>query len=96
MDAGESAANECTELLNEMLSNMTSAASMVSEISVASHEQVQGVDEVTKSINQIRTGNQKNSFVGVQTAEAAKSLSSQAKHVNEVVARLEMIVTGAA
>lgn len=53
VDAGESAANECTELSNEMLSNVTSAASMVSEISVASHEQVQvqGVDEVTKSIN---------------------------------------------
>lgn len=96
VDAGESAANDCTELLNEMLKNVTVAASMVSEISIASHEQSQGVIEVTRAINQIKTGNQSNSLAGVQTAEAAKSLSSQATHVNQAVARLELIVKGAA
>ena len=96
VDAGESAANDCSQLLNEMLSNVTVAASMVSEISVASHEQSQGVNEVTRAINQIKTGNQNNSLAGLQTAEAAKSLSSQATHVNQAVARLEIIVKGAA
>lgn len=96
VETGTRVANECSEVLNEIVSSVASVSKMVSDISVASQEQAQGVHEITKAIAQLDQVTQQNTANSAESANAASSLSNQAEKLNELVGNLVKTIEGAA
>lgn len=96
VDQGRSVAGQCGQALDTILANVSSLDSLVTEISVASAEQAQGVGEVTKAMSQLDQVTQQNAIVSQQSATAAESLNVQSTTLNGIVAELEKLITGGA
>ncbi len=94
VDTGNRVANECEEVLNEIVSSVASVSKMVSEISSASQEQAQGVHEITKAISQLDQVTQQNSSNSASSAKVAETLSNQAEMLNTLVQKLIHTIDG--
>lgn len=91
---GTRIAHECSEVLNEIVSSIASVSNMVSEISTASIEQAQGVNEITKAIAQLDQVTHKNTSTSSESASTAALLSSQAKMLDSLVQQLIQAIEG--
>ena len=94
VEAGTEIANQCGEVLNEIVGSVASVSNAVSEISTACQEQSQGVQEVTKAIAQLDQVTQENSANSAESANAASSLSQQASLLTQLVTELVQVVDG--
>ncbi|MBY0415721.1 MAG: MCP four helix bundle domain-containing protein, partial [Bdellovibrionales bacterium] len=68
---GTRVAEECGDVLKEIVHNVTKVATMASEISVASDEQSRGIVEITKAMGQLDQVTHSNSATSDQAAHAA-------------------------
>ena len=94
VEKGTSVANQCGEVLKEIVVSVATVSNAVSEISTASQEQATGVHEVTKAIAQLDQVTQENSTNSANSAVAATSLSNQAATLSQLVADLVQTVDG--
>jgi methyl-accepting chemotaxis protein len=94
VQAGIRVAHECEDILNDIVTSVASVSKMVNEISVASQEQAQGVQEITKAIAQLDQVTQKNTATSTESAESAGSLSNQASLLNSLVQKLSQTIEG--
>lgn len=94
VEAGTRVAHECEEILNEIVSSVASVSKMASDISSASQEQAQGVQEITKAIAQLDQVTQQNTTSSSESANAAEILSAQAEELNLVVGSLVQAING--
>ncbi|MCG8375399.1 MAG: methyl-accepting chemotaxis protein, partial [Chlorobiales bacterium] len=69
-------------------------ASLVSEIAAASGEQSRGIDQVATSTSEMDKVVQQNAANAEESASAAEELSAQAITMNEMISRLERMITG--
>lgn len=95
VDAGTAVANQCSEVLTEIVQNVGAVAQMASEISIASQEQSTGVHELTKAMNQIDQVTQQISLTSESSARSADELSGQAGELNAAVVQLIGTIRGA-
>ncbi len=65
---------------------------LVDEISVASRQQAQGIDQVTQAITQMEKVTQTTAATAEESAAASQELNTQAEHSTAAVARLEALV----
>ena len=70
-------------------------ATMISEITSASKEQAQGIQEINKAISQLDQVTQQNSAVAQQSSSQAEQLSAEAHSLSEAVQTLVAFVDGA-
>ncbi|OFZ17737.1 MAG: hypothetical protein A2X94_15235 [Bdellovibrionales bacterium GWB1_55_8] len=84
-----------TQVLDEILVKVAQVDSMISEITVASQEQAQGVSEITKAMGQLDQTTHHNNDVSQSIASTAEGLSGQAAALGTVVAELRAMVRGA-
>ena len=96
VETGTRVAHECEEVLNEIVTSVANVSKMVSEISLASQEQAQGVHEITKAITQLDQVTQQNTANSAESANAAGTLSSQAEMLNSLVRKLVHTIEGGA
>ncbi|HBF36069.1 MAG TPA: hypothetical protein DDW50_01970 [Firmicutes bacterium] len=68
---------------------------LMKEISAASQEQAQGIEQVNQAIIQIETVTERNASNAQETASASEELNAQAQNLREVVMRLSQLVNGA-
>lgn len=94
VEQGRSVAGQCGQALDAILTNVSSLDSLVTEISVASSEQAQGVGEVTKAMAQLDQVTQQNAIVAQQSASAGESLNNQSTSLNAIVSELKHMITG--
>lgn len=94
VETGTRIAQECEEVLNEIVTSVARVSSMVSEISSASEEQSQGVQEITKAIGQLDQVTQQNAATSSESANAASALSLQAEELDRVVGSLLQTING--
>ncbi len=94
VDVGGKIARECGKVLEEIVHNVKSVTQMASEISTACHEQAQGVQEITKAMNQLDQVTQSNAATSEESASAAEELSAQADSLRSVVGLLVKTVKG--
>lgn len=94
VEVGTRVANECGQVLKDIVDSVATVTNAVAEISTASQEQSQGVQEVTKAIAQLDQVTQENSANSATSATAAASLSKQAAALSELVADLMTTVDG--
>lgn len=94
VEVGTRVAQECSEVLDEIVVSVSGVSKRVNEISSASQEQAQGTQEITKAISQLDQATQQNSSNSSQSANAAGDLSHQAEKLNHLVHVLVQTIEG--
>lgn len=94
VENGTGIARQCGEVLTEIVENVAKVSHMAGEISTASHEQAQGVRELTKAMSQLDQVTQQNAATSEESASAAEELSAQADAMKGAVTRLLETVQG--
>ncbi len=94
VDTGVQVAQKCSDLLNEIVQNISRVSALSHEISVATKEQAQGVGEINKAMGQLDSATQKTSSSSQETAESAAHLSDQAELLRGAVGELITIIEG--
>jgi len=87
-------ADQCGTVLNEVVDNVAELNTMVTEISVASQEQSQGVNEITKAMNELDQTTHANATTSQHVSGYATSLSEESKDMNGIVVELLAVVQG--
>ena len=83
---GSEIANHTASALAEIVDGITKAATLVSDIAIASKEQSAGISQVTQGMQQIDSVTQQNTAHAEETAAAANELSAQAEQLNGLLA----------
>jgi methyl-accepting chemotaxis protein len=91
---GTKIAQQCGEVLESIVSNVSSVNTMVNEIAEACQEQSQGVQEITKAVSQLDQVTQQNAATSEETASAAEELAHQAIALKNVVQLLTDTIKG--
>ncbi|MEQ1876854.1 MAG: methyl-accepting chemotaxis protein [Bdellovibrionia bacterium] len=94
VEAGLVTAKRCEEVLEEVVGNVNQANSMISEISVASKEQAQGINEISRAMGQLDEATQLNADTSHETANQAEQLLNQATTLREIVFSMEREILG--
>jgi methyl-accepting chemotaxis protein len=94
VEQGTLTAKECNEALEEILNNVSSVDTLVSEIAVASQEQSTGIREISKAVGQMEEVTQQNSSVAQSSSTSAEQLRAQSAQLNSIVEDLVEIVHG--
>lgn len=92
---GTKVAEECGDVLAEIVTNVAGVSTMASEISNASLEQSKGIQEITKAMGQLDQVTQTNSATSEEAASAAEELSAQADSLKNQVLTLVAVINGA-
>ncbi len=95
VDRGTNIAQECGNVLDEIVMNIGNVNQMSEEISVACQEQAQGVNEITKAMAQLDQVTQTNAATSEEAAQAAEELSAQAESLRTMVHVLVETIKGA-
>jgi methyl-accepting chemotaxis protein len=91
---GQSTAQKCRESLTKINVNVSAVASMITEISHASKEQAQGIQEINKAISQLDQVTQQNSAVAQQGSSQAEELQTEAGSLSSAVGKLIQFIEG--
>ncbi len=96
VESGSKIAQQCADILNEIVTNVHSATGMIADISAATEEQAAGIREINHAVGQLDQVTQMNSSTSAQGAAAARDLSDQAHALTLLVQELNQVVIGQA
>jgi len=91
---GVSIANKCDSILDEIVENAKGVNQMMGEISSASQEQAEGVNNISQAMNELDEVTHLNAGVANETSQHALSLENEAKKLENIVGRLESFIFG--
>ena len=94
LEKGTTVANHCGDILSEIVLSVASVSKMATEISSASQDQAQGVQEITKAIAQLDQVTQQNSANSAESSRSAGDLSNQAEMLSTLVQELVHTIEG--
>lgn len=95
VQVGTSTAENCNQILEEIVANVARVGSLVSEISDASQEQSKGVSEISRAMHELDAVAQRNSVAADETSKSAETLQSQVHAVRMIVGNLNGVLNGA-
>ncbi|MBC8550928.1 MAG: DUF3365 domain-containing protein [Candidatus Brocadiales bacterium] len=84
-EVGTKLSEECKASLSDIVTNVKKVTSLIDEISIASTEQSDGIDQVGKAIQQMDQVTQQNAANAEETASASEEMSAQAQTLLEQV-----------
>ncbi|OHB32210.1 MAG: hypothetical protein A2X84_12475 [Desulfuromonadaceae bacterium GWC2_58_13] len=87
---GSQIANKTADSLDEIVKGISKVTDLVAEIAAASNEQAQGIAQVNVGLTQIDQVTQQNTANSEESASAAEELSSQANHLQDILARFKL------
>jgi methyl-accepting chemotaxis protein len=90
VEAGMQVASATAESFKEIVDGIIKTNDLAGEIAAASNEQAQGVSQVNIGLSQVDQVTQQNTANAEETASAAQELSSQATHLQALVARFNL------
>ncbi len=82
---GEKLVEESGEALNSIVDSVRKVSDIVSEITTAGEEQIQGISHVNNAISQIDQMTQKNALMVERQASASQEVGSQAQQLDKMV-----------
>lgn len=94
VESGTVAAKKCDEVFALIIRGVEEMNQMIVEIATASQEQSQGVNEISKAMNQFERVNQQHSSAAGLSAYSAGSLSEQARALKERATSLRVLLSG--
>ena len=83
---GSELVNQSGKTLEEIVSSVKRVTDIIAEITAASQEQAQGIDQVNKAIMQMDELTQQNAALVEEAAAASESLGDQARSLDELMA----------
>ncbi|MEQ1667594.1 MAG: methyl-accepting chemotaxis protein [Sulfuriferula sp.] len=90
VEQGNKQAAQAGTTMREVVSSVQRVTDIMSEISAASREQSQGIEEINNAITQMDETTQQNAALVEQAAAAAKSLQDQAGHLEDLVNQFQL------
>jgi methyl-accepting chemotaxis protein len=94
VDAGVHTAKECSDVLADIVAQVTQVAALARDISSANREQAQGVGEINKTMANLDQVTQQNASASEEAARSAESLSLQADELKRSVTQLATVIGG--
>lgn len=94
VETGVEVASVCNDVLDEIVSNVSSVSTMAEDISSSTQEQAQGISEINKAVGQLDLVTQRNAQASDESAGAAEQLASQANAMQQAVGQLIKAVQG--
>ncbi|MCE9609346.1 MAG: methyl-accepting chemotaxis protein [Chthoniobacter sp.] len=91
----EVTAQSIQQVFTGIVGQIKSLDEVIAEIAAACKEQSQGVGEVNMAVSQMDKVTQSNAAAAEENAASANEMSGQARTLQDVVARLEAVVSGA-
>ncbi|MDR1611445.1 MAG: methyl-accepting chemotaxis protein [Planctomycetota bacterium] len=91
---GSEIARELNGSFKEIQEGSESVARLITEITAATNEQAQGVDQVNNAVAQMDKVTQQNAATAEESASAAEGLTAQADNLNGMVGDLVALVVG--
>ncbi len=91
---GVKIAQECGDVLREIVVNVSTSAQMAGEISNASAEQTQGISEISKALNQLDVVTHDNSQTSQELSQVAEGLNTEAERLEGAVRELLETIEG--
>lgn len=88
--AGTRIADETARALDQIVNDVTRAASLVGSIAAASNEQASGIAQVNQGVEQVSQVVQANSATSEESAAASEELSSQADLLKSLINRFNL------
>ena len=95
-DNGVAVSTEVGNILGQIVTGVQKVNRLISEVSSASKEQSQGIEQINTAIAQMDKVTQSNAANAEESASASEELSAQARELNDMVNALAAIVGGAA
>jgi methyl-accepting chemotaxis protein len=89
---GSELVNQSGKTLEEIVSSVKRVTDIIAEITAASQEQAQGIDQVNKAIMQMDETTQQNAALVEETTSASQSMKDQAK---ELMGQMDVFVVNA-
>ncbi len=90
VDAGSSLVQEAGATMNDIVQSIRHVTDIMGEITVASGDQTNDIQQVSSSIDQMNQVTQQNAALVEQAAAAAQSLQDQAEHLEHLVATFKI------
>lgn len=91
---GVSIADTSGSVLKEIVTSVKKVADLNSEISAASQEQANGIEQISKAMNHLDQAIQSNASSSEEVASSAEEMSSQSESLKELVGSLRKFVNG--
>lgn len=88
VDAGIQVARECGDVLQEIVLNVSTVNTMVAEISKATQEQAQGMNEISTAMTQLDAVTQQNAETAQAAAEYSGEISLQTDSLRNTLKKL--------
>ena len=92
----EGSARNIEQVFNGIVTQIKSLDEIVGEISAASKEQSQGINEVNMAVGQMDKVTQSNAAAAQENASAAEELNAQVGSLQAIVSQLQTVVAGSA
>ena len=89
---GEQTASEVAKALTEITTNVNDAGALIEEITAASQEQAQGIEQVNRAVQQMDQLTQQNAASAEQSAASSEELRHQAEIAKQAVASLNRLL----
>jgi methyl-accepting chemotaxis protein/methyl-accepting chemotaxis protein-1 (serine sensor receptor) len=89
---GSDRVTQMGSVIGVITDKVTKVRSLVDQISVASREQTQGIEQVTQSVSQIEQVTQTTAAIAEESAAASEELNAQAETSMQAVSNLEAMV----
>ncbi len=93
-DGGVRSAEELVEILKTIDSGIKKTTDLIGEVTAASDEQAQGVDQVNVAVGQMDQVTQQNASNAEESSSASEELASQAQELQRAVTELSLIIYG--
>ncbi len=87
---GAEIAEQTAEMLDGIVEQSMKVAGLLKEIANASSEQAQGVSQVSQGLHQIDAVTQQNTANAEETASVSNEMSSQASHLQQLIAQFRI------
>ena len=93
-EEGVHIADSSGEALKEIVGSVKKVADLNSEISAASQEQANGIEQISKAMNHLDQAIQSNASSSESVASSATEMSSQAESLSDLVSQMKQFVGG--
>lgn len=87
---GNRQVTQAGSVMSDVLTSVQKVADIMTEISSASHEQSQGIDEVNNAVVMMDESTQQNAALVEEAAAAAAAMQNQAQHLETLVNRFQL------
>lgn len=94
VEVGTRVAMQCEEIFSHIVQTISSVKQLTGEISSASREQSQGVEEITRAITELDQVTQKNAATSTMVAQAAQSVAAQSNVIQSSLMAMAAAVQG--